>query len=97
VKNPVGRRRVDKSGFTEGRVIAAEVRRASWRGIGANVEVEDSSRGTRGQLVGRTVEVQVDEFLEILQRVRDSRHERGELSFVGITPRDKLECQNHQN
>ena len=57
---------MDKSGFTEGRVIAAEVRRASWRGIGANVEVEDSSRSTRGQLVGGTVEVQVDEFFESL-------------------------------
>ena len=50
------------SGFTEGRVVAAEVRRTVGRGIGANVEVEDSSRGTRGQLVGRTVEVQVDEI-----------------------------------
>ena len=85
------------SGFTEGRVVAAGVRRTGGRGIGANVELEDSSRSTRGQLVGRTVEVQVDEFLEILPRIRDSRHERGELSFVGITPRDKLECQNHQN
>ena len=47
--------------FLEGRVVAAEVRRTGGRGIGANVELEDSSRGTRGQLVGRTVEVQVDE------------------------------------
>ena len=41
--------------------IAQEGRRAVGRGIGANVEVEDSRSGTRGQLVGGTVEVQVDE------------------------------------
>jgi len=41
-------------------VVAKEVRRAVGRGIGANVEVEDSSRGTRGQLIGWTVEEQVD-------------------------------------
>jgi hypothetical protein len=40
-------------------MVAEKVRRAGRRGIGANVEVEDSSRGTRGQLVGGTVEVQV--------------------------------------
>ena len=45
--------------------IAQEGRRAVGRGIGANVEVEDSSRGTRGQLVGGTVEVQVDVFFEL--------------------------------
>jgi hypothetical protein len=77
--------------------VAETVRRAGGRGIGANVEVEDSRRGTRGQLVGGTVEVQVDGFFEILQRIQDSRYERGELSFVGIAPRDKLKCQNHQN
>ncbi len=40
-------------------VVVMEVISATGRGIGANVEVEDSSRGTRGQLVGGTVEVQV--------------------------------------
>ena len=55
-------------GFTEGRVVAAGVRRTGGRGICANVEVEDSSRGTRGQLVGGTVEVQVDEFFRGLQK-----------------------------
>jgi hypothetical protein len=43
-------------------VVAREVRRAAGRGIGANVEMEDSSSGTRGQLVEGTVEVQVDEI-----------------------------------
>jgi hypothetical protein len=40
-------------------MLAAEVGRANGRGIGANVGVKDSRRGTRGQLVGGTVEVQV--------------------------------------
>jgi hypothetical protein len=53
----------DESGFREGGVVAAGVRSGCGRGIGANVEVEDSSRGTRGQLVGRPVEVQVAEYL----------------------------------
>jgi hypothetical protein len=38
---------------------AGEVRRAAGRGIDVNVGVEDSRRGTRGQLVGGTVEVQL--------------------------------------
>jgi hypothetical protein len=40
-------------------MLAGEVRRARELGVGAYVEVEDSRRGTRGQLVGGTVEVQV--------------------------------------
>ena len=77
MKRPAIRIRANKSGFREGGVVTAEVRRTGGRGIGANVEVEDSSRSTQGQLVGGTVEVQVDEFLEILQRIQDSpRHER---------------------
>jgi hypothetical protein len=48
-------------------MLAGEVRRAAGRGIGASVEVDpstligvnDSRRGTQGQLVGGTVEVQL--------------------------------------
>jgi hypothetical protein len=42
-------------------VLAGRVRRALERGIGASVGVEDSRRGTKGQLVGGTVEVQLAE------------------------------------
>ena len=41
--------------------MAGEVRRGVERGIGANVGLEDSKGGTRGQLVGGTVEGQVVE------------------------------------
>ena len=55
------------SGSCEDGMVAGEVRRARVRGIGGNVEVDpstllgvnDSRRGTRGQLVGGTVEVQL--------------------------------------
>ena len=40
-------------------MVAGKVRRAREQGIGASVGVEDSRRGTRGQLVGGTVEVQL--------------------------------------
>ena len=40
-------------------MLAGKFRRALERAIGANVGVNDSRRGTRGQLVGGTVEVQV--------------------------------------
>jgi hypothetical protein len=43
-------------------MVAEEIRREVERGIGANVGVEDSWWGTRGQLVGGTVEGQVDDF-----------------------------------
>ena len=57
--------------------VAGEVRRARVRGIGGNVEVDpstliginDSRRGTRGQLVGGTVEVQLAEG-DLQQRYR---------------------------
>ena len=48
------------------RIVAGEVRRAVERGISPSVEVEDSRRGTRGQLVGGTVEVQVTHKSRIL-------------------------------
>jgi hypothetical protein len=40
-------------------MLAGEVKRRLERDIGANVGVNDSRRGTRGQLVGGTVEVQL--------------------------------------
>jgi hypothetical protein len=39
-----------------------EFRERSWRGISGNVGIDDSRGSTRGQLVGRTVEVQVADF-----------------------------------
>jgi hypothetical protein len=42
-------------------MLAGKFRRALERAIGANVGVNDSRRGTRGQLVGGTVEVQLAE------------------------------------
>ena len=42
--------------------VAGEVRRKVERGMGANVRVDDSRWGTRGQLAGRTVEGQVPGF-----------------------------------
>src|ERR1700732_1945705 len=41
---------------------APEIKRKGGRDISANVEVEDSRRGTRGQLVEGTVEVQLPEI-----------------------------------
>ena len=46
-------------GSCGGGMLAGEVRRARERAIGASVGVNDSRRGTRGQLVGGTVEVQL--------------------------------------
>ena len=43
-------------------VVAGEARRKVERGMGANVRVDDSRWGTRGQLAGRTVEGQVPGF-----------------------------------
>ena len=40
-------------------MLAGKFRRALERAIGANVGVNDSTRGTQGQLVGGTVEVQL--------------------------------------
>ena len=41
-------------------IVAVKVESEVERGIGANVGMECSKRGTRGQLVGGTVEGQVD-------------------------------------
>ena len=41
-----------------------EFRKRTWQGISANVGIDDSRGSTRGQLVGRTVEVQVADFLQ---------------------------------
>ena len=57
-------------GVHGGGMLAQEVRRGRGRGIGANVEVEDSRMGTRGQLVGGTVEVQVDNIARGSNQVR---------------------------
>jgi len=60
------RRKGERGGAMDGHgadgVRAGEVRRKGDRGMGANVGVEDSRRGTRGQLAGRTVEGQVADF-----------------------------------
>jgi len=40
-------------------MVAGEVRGAQWASIVASVGTNDSRRGTRGQLVGGTVEVQL--------------------------------------
>ena len=42
-------------------MVAGEVRGAQWASIVASVGINDSRRGTRGQLVGGTVEVQLAE------------------------------------
>lgn len=51
--------------------------RSSGRGIGANVKVKGSKRGTWGQLVGGIVEVQVAEFFpgDAMIRARKKRIE----------------------
>ena len=43
-------------------IVAVEVESQVERDIGANVGIECSKRGTRGQLVGGTVEGQVDQI-----------------------------------
>ena len=43
-------------------IVAEEFSEGRERGIGCEVGVEYSRRGTRGQLVGGTVEVQVGRF-----------------------------------
>jgi len=75
------RESVGRSGSRRDVILAEKIRRAGGRGIGANVEVEDSRRGTRGQLVGGTVEVQVDEFFEALRKFK-IRAPRKRLSYV---------------
>jgi hypothetical protein len=47
-------------------MMAGEVRGAQWASIVASVGVNDSRRGTRGQLVGGTVEVQLAGIFMIL-------------------------------
>jgi len=51
-------------------MLAGKFRRALERAIRANVGVNDSRRGTRGQLVGRTVEVQLAEISFVLEARR---------------------------
>ena len=48
--------------------------------MGASVEVEHNRRGTRGQLAGGTVEVQVHEI------IRDQKNENPRLSEIKSPP-----------
>jgi hypothetical protein len=53
------------AGWTAGdgdRIVAGELRTSRKRGMGANLSVENSRWGTRGQLVERAVVVQVVHF-----------------------------------
>jgi hypothetical protein len=62
-------------------MLAGKFRRALERAIGANVGVNDSRRGTRGQLVGGTVEVQVAPG-----HARDSAQNNWNVKSVPIAP-----------
>jgi hypothetical protein len=50
-------------------IVVREVSRAIEQDISVNAEVEDSRRGTRGQLVGGTVEVQLAENFLFLRKL----------------------------
>ena len=68
-------------GWADARV-AGGVRRGLERAIGANVGVNDSRRGTRGQLVGGTVEVQ----LARSETYRTKQPEKSRYAVTLLTP-----------